>query len=448
MRLLLTTAFIASFLLLSTAATAQDYKKMREEVIRQQDTLRAEIQELDSRIDRYQNRLSMAEEKYQRLYEEYENLNRLIALQEDKLERMTEEQNHIEEEITVTEKEIEHNEQQLQELIEDYQQTLTYLYKHGRSSQLALLFSSASINQMLVRSYYLEKFNEYRQQQEEQIQEQQAELKLNKEQLEEAHQKNEAVLAEIQTEYEELEEKRAQQEENVRLLRQDKEQIAQELNSLEQDRQNLNEALSEAVAEENRIREAQAEELRRREEERKKKLAEARQIEDDEEREREVERYSTPITIEEEGYLDDERLAEIENTFAAEKGHLPWPVESTTISEHFGKRRHPVYGTVTPNPGIEIVTKSKEEVRVVHSGKVISIQPFSGLGDVVMVQHGRFITAYGNLSTIYVRRNDIVTKGDVIGLSGDENSVKGESLFFLVWENDTTLDPENWLSSR
>lgn len=448
MRLFTAIILTVFFVLLSTTVMGQDYKKMREEVVQKQETLRTEIEELNEQINQYQNRLSMAEEKYDRLYEEFENLQRVIALQEEKIERLNEEQDHIEEEISVTEKEIEQNEQRLQELIENYRETLTYLYKHGRSSQLALLFSSSSINQMLVRSYYLEKFNTYRQQQEEQIKEQQAELKQNKEQLEQARKKNETVLAEIQSEYEDLEEKRAQQEENVRLLRQNKEQIAQDLRQTEQELDEINNALEKAIAEEQRIREAQEEELRRREEERKRKLAEAQEIEDEEERQREVEQYSTPITIEEEGYLDDERLEEIENTFAAEKGSLPWPVESTTISEHFGKRRHPVYGTFTPNPGIEIVTKSKEEVKVVHSGKVIDIRPFSGFGDVVMVQHGRFITAYGNLSEIFVRRNDIVNKGDTIGLSGDEQSVKGESLFFLVSENNTTLDPENWLSSK
>lgn len=440
------------FLLLTftfaTEAVAQDYQKMRQQVQQEQESLRSEIEALDTRIEEYQERLSLAEEKYDRLYNDFEELNRVIALQEEKLEKLTEERDHIENEIEVTEEEIQDNEQELDELIENYQQTLRYLYKHGRTSELALLFSSESINQMLVRSYYLGKFDDYRQNQEEQINEQQAELEENRSQLEDAQEKNESVLTEIQAEYDELEERREKQEENVVLLRENKEEIAQEIERIEQERQEQNKALEDAIAEEQEIREAQEEELRRREEERKQKLAEARQIEDEEEREREVERYSTPVTSEDEGFLDDEELSEIEESFASEKGNLPWPVESTTIAEPFGERKHPVYGTVTPSLGIEIITEPGEEVQVVHPGKVISIQPFAGLGDVVMIQHGRFITAYGNLSEIDVRKNDILQQGDTIGRSGDEDSVKGETLFFLIREDNTNLDPETWLTSK
>ncbi|MDZ7716215.1 MAG: peptidoglycan DD-metalloendopeptidase family protein [Balneolaceae bacterium] len=434
--------------LAATAAMGQDYKEMRAEIKQKQKTARAEIQDLNDQIDQYQERLDLAERKYERLYNQYEDLKRVIALQEKKISKLVEEQNHIKEEIAVISDEIETNEEQLAQLIENYKKTLKYIYKHGRTSQLALIFSSASINQMLVRSYYLEKFEEYRQKQAEQIKEKQAELKLNKSQLEEAQTKNEDILAEIQAEKAEQEEKRAQQEKNVALLQENKEQIQAELKRKQREKEKLDNTLTSYVLEEQRIRKAQEELIQQREAERKRRLAEAAAIQDSARRISEMEKYSTPITIAEEGYISDSRLEEIESSFQSQKGSLSWPVESSTISEHFGRKRHPVYGTITPSLGIEIITDRREEVRVVHPGKVIAIQPFSGYGDVVMVKHGRFITAYGNLSQVLVQKNTILQKGDIIGLAGDENSVRGKSLFFLVRESKTNLDPEKWLSSK
>lgn len=401
---------ILAVLLLEIPASAQNYQERREQIKQEQQQLRSEIQNLENQIDEYQERLTLAEQKYDQLYSEYEELNRMIALQEDKLEKLNQEQAYIENEIAATENEIEENEEELEELIQNYKQTLSYLYKHGRTSRLALLLSAESINQMLIRSHYLGKFDEYREQQEKQINEQQEELEQNRKELQQAQERNEEVRLEIQEEYEDLEKQRAKQEENVALLRENKEDIEREIKRIEQERQELDTALEEAIAEEKSIRDA--------------------------------------LNSGDEGYLEDEEIADIENSFASEKGNLPWPVESTTISESFGERKHPVYGTVTPSLGIEIITEAGEEVRAVHSGKVISIQPFAGLGDVVMVQHGRFITAYGNLSEIEVSKNDILQQGQVIGKSGDENSVKGKSLFFLVRENNTNLDPETWLSSK
>jgi murein DD-endopeptidase MepM/ murein hydrolase activator NlpD len=123
-------------------------------------------------------------------------------------------------------------------------------------------------------------------------------------------------------------------------------------------------------------------------------------------------------------------------------------VSNGTISEHFGNRRHPVYGTITPNLGVEIVTGPSEPVTAVHDGHVVDVLPITGYGDVVLVSHGKFITAYGNLSKVVVSKRTFLNKGDMIGLSGEEESPRGQSVFFMVRESNTNLDPEKWLSQK
>ena len=95
--------------------------------------------------------------------------------------------------------------------------------------------------------------------------------------------------------------------------------------------------------------------------------------------------------------------------------------------------------------GVDIAALPGSSVQVVNDGYVYGIQPLQGYGDVVFVSHGDFKTAYGNLSEIYVRKNQVLQKGDIIGLSGDENSIRGEVLFFLIRDGSQMVDPELWL---
>jgi septal ring factor EnvC (AmiA/AmiB activator) len=424
----------------------QEFKELRENIVEKQKNTRAEIERLNKQIQQFEQRLQQAEEKYEALYQKFQNLKQLIALQDEKLSQLQQEQIQIQEEITITTESLKAKRAELEQLIKNYKKTLSYLYKHGRTSQLALIFSASSINQMLIRSFYLEKFNEYREQQAQEIRQAEQELEQTKKQLVKAQEKNEEVLTEIKEEKQQLAQKKEQQEKNVALLRENREEINKKLKEVQQQKDNLNSTLSDLIQREEEIREAQEQKLRQLEAERQKKLAAAKKIENDAKRTAEIEKYSEPIKLD--NFLDSNKMEEIESRFASNKGKLPWPVDSRTVAEHFGNKVHPVYGTKTPNLGIEIVTDAQSSVEVVHDGYVMNIRPVPGYGDVVFVKHGRFITAYGNLSEVMVSKSEILNQGDMLGLSGDASSPKGESLFFLIRENNENLNPENWLNQE
>lgn len=430
--------FLGFFLLGAHSAIAQNFEQQRKSLMQKQENTRAEIEKLNEQINTYQQRLKETSQKYSALYEQFENLQRLIALQDEKISKLQTEQSQIEDEIALTNRLIKQNQEKLKKLIEEYKETLSYLYKHGQTSELALLFSSSSINQMLIRAYYLKKFNAFREQQAQAIRETEKQLKQDKKRLQQAQQKNEQLLAQIRQEKQKLAKQKQRQQSNVALLRQDKKQLQQKLSEIQQQKERLNNTLTALIEREAKIRAAQRA--------RQRKLAEAKNIEDAETRAREVAKYarSSSSRI----MLSDEEMERIETRFARNKGELPWPVNSSTISEHFGRQRHPIYGTVTPNLGIEIVADPASPVRVIQPGYVIGVQPFPGYGDVVMVKHGRFITAYGNLSEVLVRDGTVLQQGDVVGRSGTQYSTKGESVFFLIRENNQNLDPEDWLRNK
>jgi septal ring factor EnvC (AmiA/AmiB activator) len=290
---------------------------------------------------------------------------------------------------------------------------------------------------MLVRSYYLQKLEEQKAKQADQIKVRQDELEDVKEDLQQSHFKNQLVLNEIRDEKTKLGDQQAVQRQNVEKIKAESTDLLTELRKYREQKENLEQSFASLISEEERIREAENERLAR--------LAEARKIADASRRAEEVAKYSASSTN---NFVSDETLKTFEQNFSVLKGKLPWPVTSTTISQKFGVTRNPLYGTQREHPGINIVTNPGEEVRVVSDGQVIAVQPVPGYGNVVFVKHGTYYTAYGNLSEIDIASQSVVEAGTIIGRAGTQISEMGETLFFMVRKNKTDLNPEDWLSAK
>ncbi len=426
--------FILSY---SALVEAQTYEEKRQKILDEQVNTRAKINVLDARIKSYEQRIGQSQSRYEELYREYQNINRLISLQDNKLDNLETEQGQIQEEISITEDEIDLRQRELDQLIQNYKDILLYTYKRGKTSNLELVLSSQSINQMLVRSFYLQKLEEQKVKQAEQITIRRADLEVIKGELQQSHFKNELILDEILSEKSKLSDQQVTQRQNVEKIKAQSDDLLSELRKTRKEREDFGNSLSSLIEEEDRIRQTENERLAR--------LAEARKIADAARRADEVAKYSTPVTS---SFVSDETLLAYEQNFAASKGKLDWPVNSTTVSKKFGITRNPLYGTRTEHPGINIVADAGSEVKVVADGYVFAVQPTPGYGNVVFVKHGSYFTVYGNLSEIYVQNTSNLRAGTVIGKSGTQASELGETLFFMVRKNNTDLNPEDWLFSR
>lgn len=427
--------------MISPAARGQDYKQLQKEIQQKQKKTRSKIDQINAQINDYQQRFNKTNQKYEQIYKRYQHLNRLLALRKKKIASLEEKRKQINQEITITRTKIDEQQTKLKNLIANYKKTLRYVYENGRTSELALILSSASLHQMMVRNYYLKKFEKYRKKQVADIKKTKASLKKNQQRLHVAAQQNEKLLDKIKKEKETLAKKTREQQANVRLLRKNKQQIKKKLAEVKQDKEDLNNTLSNLIAREKRIRKAKKR--------RKKKGVASNKSKS------KANSSPTASTASERtgyvgrvGFLSDKQLQKIQASFAKDKGDLPWPVASSTISEHFGRHRDPVSGTITPNLGIEIVTQPDAPVHVVHKGYVFAVRPITGYGDVVFVSHGKYKTAYGNLSRVTVRKNTILKKGQVVGYSGDKNSARGASVFFMLRDGNKNVNPENWLKNK
>lgn len=416
---------------------AQTYTEKRQEILNKQSSTRAKINALNARIKTYQVRIEQTENKFTKSYRQYDNLNRLISLQDDKIKNLVREQKQILEEINLTEEEILLQEEELSQLKQKLKDILIYTYKNGRSSNLELIVTASSVNQMIVRSYYLQKLEEQKKKQAQQIRIRQNELEDVKVNLEVSMQKNDLILGEIRIAKAQLSTQKSIQRNNVERIREESTDLQTELKKYRLQRENLETTFASLISEEDELRKTENERLRR--------LDAARNIADVARRAEEIAKYSKPILT---SFVSDETLATYERNFAASKGNLKWPVNSTTVSKKFGITRNPIYGTRTPHQGINIVTDPSSKVRVVADGYVFAVQPMPSIGNVVLVKHGSYFTAYGNLSKINIQNSSIVQAGQVIGESGTENSELGEVIFFMVRKNSTFLNPEEWLSEN
>ena len=122
------------------------------------------------------------------------------------------------------------------------------------------------------------------------------------------------------------------------------------------------------------------------------------------------------------------------------------PMESKITSE-FGKAR--VYnGTLKGfHSGTDFRAKVGTSIVAANDGKVVLVQDRFYSGGTVIIDHGEGIyTCYFHMSEFDVKENQIVNKGELIGLSGDSGRVTGPHLHFSARIYGVQVDPLQLIS--
>lgn len=123
---------------------------------------------------------------------------------------------------------------------------------------------------------------------------------------------------------------------------------------------------------------------------------------------------------------------------------LPWPVQGA-IAQRFGRQRDARFGTATVRNGIDIASPSGGPARAIHPGTVVFADPFTGFGQLVIVDHGgQAYSLYGYLSAVRVTRGTRVESGTVVGDVG-ESPVGGAALYLELRIDGRPVDPLQWL---
>lgn len=129
------------------------------------------------------------------------------------------------------------------------------------------------------------------------------------------------------------------------------------------------------------------------------------------------------------------------------RGAIGWPVAGRLLTR-FGRGVDNRSGSAVIRNGIEIATTDGTAVRAVHDGAVTFAAPFTGFGDLVIVDHGAgAFSLYGHLQEISVAQGVRVARGDVVGLSG-RTPTGTSGLYFELRIDGRPVDPVQWLRSR
>lgn len=107
----------------------------------------------------------------------------------------------------------------------------------------------------------------------------------------------------------------------------------------------------------------------------------------------------------------------------------------------------PIAGLLTQryfigHTGIDLSAPTGTRVMATHSGYVEWAEwNIYGLGNLVVVHSGHYVTYYAHNSAFLVKKGDFVNKGQAIALSGNTGNSSGPHVHYETRINDVTVDP-------
>ncbi len=125
-----------------------------------------------------------------------------------------------------------------------------------------------------------------------------------------------------------------------------------------------------------------------------------------------------------------------------------WPVAGS-ISSGFGMRRHPITRRSSFHEGIDIRACRGTPVNTPCDGVVVGAGRGRGIGNVVKIRTSSGLILYfGHLSAFRCRKNQVVKRGQLLGLVGATGRATGPHLHFAVKRGKKFLNPMSFLRSR
>ena len=107
--------------------------------------------------------------------------------------------------------------------------------------------------------------------------------------------------------------------------------------------------------------------------------------------------------------------------------------------------------TYIQNTGIDYVGENVFDVVSILNGVVINVTEDEELGKTVEIRHDNgMISIYQSLSEVYVKKDEGLAQGTIIGKSGENKIDKdlGNHLHFEIYNNGQAVNPLNYLNTE
>lgn len=371
--------------------------------------------QIQKEIDYTNQLLAETKKNKKRSLTELVALNKKISQREELIANINSQISLLDKEIKENNESIKGLQSDLAKLKAEYAKMIYYAYKNQDGyNRLVFIFASKDFEQAYMRLKYLQQYSDYRHRQAEKITNTRMALNQKVQDLEAKKSDKRVLLTGEESEKHNLTSEKGEKEQVFSQLQEQESKLKKDLEKKKKDADNLQQAIQRAIQKE--LEKAQKE-------------------------------AATVNKPKPQKIVLTPETQKLSNSFASNKGSLPWPVAKGIISEHFGVHPHPLMPDIEiNNNGVDITTNTGSLARAVFNGAVTAVGSMPGAGQFIIIRHGDFLSIYSNLKDVYVKTGDAVTTKQNLGsIMYDEDDNK-TVLQFQIWRGQTKLDPETWIA--
>jgi murein DD-endopeptidase MepM/ murein hydrolase activator NlpD len=123
------------------------------------------------------------------------------------------------------------------------------------------------------------------------------------------------------------------------------------------------------------------------------------------------------------------------------------PVPGSHLGSYFGFRIDPITGRSALHTGLDFQADTGTPILAAAGGVVVVQEYHAAYGNMVEIDHGNgLITRYAHASATFVKKGDLVKRGQKIAAVGSTGRSTGPHLHFEVLADGTPQDPQKFLT--
>lgn len=402
-----TSIFAAPVFSVHAEETKEDVEQQKEEAQQAQE-------EANANAEKYQKKVDKLTAAVNELDKQATDISTQIVEKKQQAEDL---QNEIDETQTkLAEAQVSEDNQ-----YEAMKKRIQYLYEEGDVAYIDALMSSASFEDSLNKSEYVDQLSTY-------DQKQLNKLVKTKNDIAEYQQTLKDDLADVEKVKADLETKQADLDD---VISQKNAEINKYSDDVEMQKALAAEYAKQESELDDKLAELARQEQQRLEEERKQREAEQQQQDNN--------------GGSDNSGSDSDNSGSNNGDSTTGSGQFIWPV-SGPITDYFGPRESPTAGASSNHMGIDIGCSYGVPIAAADAGVVTVAEWGESGGNYVMIDHGNgFVTMYLHNSSLAVSVGDVVSQGQTIAYAGSTGYSTGTHCHFSVFLNGSYVNPLDYL---
>lgn len=402
-----TSIFAAPVFSVHAEETKEDVEQQKEEAQQAQE-------EANANAEKYQKKVDKLTAAVNELDKQVTDISTQIVEKKQQAEDL---QNEIDETQTkLAEAQVSEDNQ-----YEAMKKRIQYLYEEGDVAYIDALMSSASFEDSLNKSEYVDQLSTY-------DQKQLNKLVKTKNDIAEYQQTLKDDLADVEKVKADLETKQADLDD---VISQKNAEINKYSDDVEMQKALAAEYAKQESELDDKLAELARQEQQRLEEERKQREAEQQQQDNN--------------GGSDNSGSDSDNSGSNNGGSTTGSGQFIWPV-SGPITDYFGPRESPTAGASSNHMGIDIGCSYGVPIAAADAGVVTVAEWGESGGNYVMIDHGNgFVTMYLHNSSLAVSVGDVVSQGQTIAYAGSTGYSTGTHCHFSVFLNGSYVNPLDYL---